>query len=268
VKRLLPLLLIACAHAQPRVQQQVVIQEPETIVADDPVTIEFKLAREEHDQGKRADAAARLHKLSGRPGLPVLQRASALIQEAVCRIEDGARGEGEILLRAALDLIDADKDEPVDAGLPAQAEFWLGEAFRGAFRAQVLDPSAMDEKALADALEQKAQFLLSAQGHYLRSVRRGDGEWAAASGYRIGEMYEELHDQMVNAPLPQGLTESQRELYLKELREKVKNLVSKAIRIYEETLSTAQRVGAKNDYVEKTERALERLRKLLLDPSI
>ena len=45
---------------------------------------------------------------------------------------------------------------------------------------------------------------------------------------------------------------------------KVKTLVEKAIRIYEQTLSTAQRVNAKNPYVQKTEEALERLRKLLL----
>jgi hypothetical protein len=40
--------------------------------------------------------------------------------------------------------------------------------------------------------------------------------------------------------------------------------VAKAIRIYEQTLSTAQRAGARNPYVDKTEQALERLRKLLL----
>ena len=81
-------------------------------------------------------------------------------------------------------------------------------------------------------------------------------------------MYEELHDQMVNAPLPPGLTEAQRDLYRRQLQDKVKNLVSKAIRIYEEALSTAQRVGAKNDYVARTEAALDRLRKLLLDNSM
>ena len=265
MRRALPLLLIACAHAS---QQKVEFKQPEVIVADDPVTIELKLAREEHDAGKRADAAARLHKLSQRAGLPVAQRASALIQEGVCRIEDGARADGEIVLREALDLIDKYKDEPIDPSLPAQAEFWLGEAFRGAFQAQALDPSKMDEKQLGDALEQKAQFLLSAQGHYLRSIRRGDGEWAAASGYRVGEMYEELHDRLVNAPLPPGLDQKQQDLYRRQLREKVKNLVGKAIRIYEETLSVAQRTGAKNDYVARTEAALDRLRKLLLDDTM
>lgn len=256
---------IGCAHAPQAPTQKVVFTEPEVVVAEDPVTAEFRLAKEEHDRGKLAEAARRLHDLSARPGLPALQKASALVQEAVCRIESGARAEGEILLRSALDLYDGDRDERVDPALPAQAEFWLGEALRGSFREERLDPSTMDEKALASALEQKAQFLLSAQSHYLRSIRRGDGEWATAAGYRIGEMYEELYDQMVSAPLPRGLTEDQRALYQEALRDKVKNLVSKAIRAYDETLDLAQRTGATSDYVQKTARALDRMRKLLLD---
>jgi len=229
------------------------------------VAAEFRIAKEEHDSGKIAEAARRLHDLAARPGLPVLQRASALVQESVCRIESGSRAEGEILLRAALELYANDRDEPVDPALPAQAEFWLGEAFRAAFREEKLDPSAMDAQALASALEQKAQFLLSAQGHFLRCIRRGDGEWATAAGYRIGEMYEELYAEMSSAPPPHGLDQDQRALYQGELRGKVKNLVAKAIRMYEETLEVAQRTGATNDYVQKTAEALERMRKLLLD---
>ena len=219
----------------------------------------------EYKLGRFPAAAQRLHELAARPGLPLLVKASALMQEGVCRVEGGSRGEGERLLRDALDLSENDREESVDPALPAQAEFWLGEAFRGAFREQALDPLAMDEKGLADALEKKAQFLLSAQGHYLRSIRRGDGEWATAAGYRIGEMYEEFHDQLLTAPLPRGLTGDQRALYQQELRDKVRNLIEKSIRIYEQTLATAQRASAQSGYAEKTRQALERLRKLLLD---
>ncbi|MFN2547765.1 MAG: hypothetical protein ABR567_10060 [Myxococcales bacterium] len=218
----------------------------------------------EYKLGRLDDAGKRLHELASRPGLPSLQKASAMMQEAVCRIENGARADGELLLRAALEIYEKDNEELVDPALPAQAEFWLGEAFRGSFRAEALDPGSMDEKQLGDALERKAQFLLSAQGHYLRCIRRGDGEWATAAGFRIGEMYEDLYQQMVNAPLPRGLDEQQSSLYRQQLHAKVKTLVEKAIRIYEQTLSTAQRAGAKNPYVQKTEEALDRLRRLLL----
>ena len=44
----------------------------------------------------------------------------------------------------------------------------------------------------------------------------------------------------------------------------MRNLLSKAIRIYEETLAVAQRSGAQSAYVPKTQAALERMRRLLL----
>jgi hypothetical protein len=135
---------------------------------------------------------------------------------------------------------------------------------RDEFRAQAIDPAHMDDQTLAGALEAKARLLLSAQEEYLRCIRRGDGEWATAAGFHIGEMYEELHDQLVSAPLPPGLSEGQRDLYREQLRDRVKNLVQKAIRVYEETLSVAERTGSRGEYVERTQAALQRMRRLLL----
>jgi len=56
----------------------------------------------------------------------------------------------------------------------------------------------------------------------------------------------------------------------RKLRKKVRVLMAKAIRIYEETLAIARRVGAQSDYVERIRAALDRVKKLLLadDPSL
>lgn len=224
---------------------------------------QFHAAFAEYKLTRYDDAARRLHALSDRSDLPPSRKGEALLQEGVCLVEGGSREGGEKLLRAAAALYE--KDDAVDPALPAQAEFWLGEVYRFDFRDITLDPSIMDEKQLADTLESKAQFLLSAQGHYLRAIRKGDGEWATASGFRIGDLYEQFHDELIKAPLPRGLTEEQRGLYQSALREKVRNLVGKAIRIYEQTLATAQRVGAQSSYVNKTEDALNRLKKLMLE---
>ena len=233
--------------------------------AKDATDAQFHAALAEHQLGKLDAAAARLQTLSDQAGLPLPRKGEALVQEAVCRVEQGARAEGERLLRAALVIYGSDADDAVDPALPAQAEFWLGEIYRSYFNESKLDPHAMAAKALGDALETKAQFLLSAQGHYLRAIRRGDGEWATASGFRIGELYEAFHDQLVNAPVPAGLSGEAQGVYREELTKKVRVLVEKAIRIYEQTLEAAQRVGAQSAYVQRTGEALERLRKLLLD---
>jgi tetratricopeptide (TPR) repeat protein len=231
----------------------------------DTAEAQIRAAVAEHHLGRIDAAAARLHALSQRPGLSALTRAEALLQEGVCRVELGDGARAEPLLRQAVDVFEqVGREERIDPGLPAEAEYWLGELRRSQFRAQALDPARMDERTLSNALESKAQLLLSAQEQYLRCIRRGDGDWATAAGFHIGEMYEELHDQLVSAPLPPGLREGQRALYHEQLRDRVRNLVQKAMRIYEETLAVAQRTGSRGEYVERTQAALSRMRRLLL----
>ncbi len=107
-------------------------------------------------------------------------------------------------------------------------------------------------------------MLLSAQGHYLRTIRIGNPDWAVAAGYRIGELYDEMYVQMTEAPPPPGLDAEHEAAYREELRRKVRVLVTKAIAIYESTLATARRTGVENRFVEKTQSSLERMKKELL----
>ena len=226
----------------------------------DELDAQLHAATAEYRLGKKLQAALRLHAVAERPGLPAQRKGEALEQEAVCRVELGARSEGERLLREALQSFGDDAAPE----LLGKAEFWLGEIYRGYFLESPLDPATMDEKKLEDAMEAKAQFLLSAQGHYLRAIRRGEGEWATAAGFRIGELYESFHDALLNAPLPKGLDQEQIAEYRRQLRERVRVLIGKSIRIYEQTLDTAQRTSASSEYVAKARAALERVRRLLV----
>ncbi len=246
----------------------------------DEIDATFHAAFAEHELGRLDAAATRLKTLSERPGIPDSRKGEALVQQAVCLVERAeharkagerdpallaGRGDAEHLLRAALELYaKAGTDGEADPALLAQAEFWIGEIYRSYFDETTLDPGTQNEKALGAALETKAQFLLSAQGHYLRAIRRGDGEWATASGYRIGELYESLHQQMIDAPMPK-LTHDEVAVYREELKKKVRVLIEKAMKIYEQTLATAERVNAQSDYVRKTHEALERMRAMLIE---
>ena len=39
-------------------------------------------------------------------------------------------------------------------------------------------------------LDEKARLLLKAQRRYIQAIRLNDYEWAAASGYQVGALYE------------------------------------------------------------------------------
>ena len=172
--------------------------------------------------------------------------------------------EGPITLRHALEYWNGlpDKDL-VDDYFPAQAQFFLGESFRLHYENVQLDANKSTEQ-LAEDLEYKSELLLSAQGHYLRAIRLGNGYWATASGNRIGGLYESMYEHMINAPAPKTLGPEEQDVYKAELRKKIRVLISKAITVYERTLEAAERIGASSPFVQQTRESLVRMKELLL----
>jgi tetratricopeptide (TPR) repeat protein len=218
-----------------------------------------------YHQDDLGPARAKLDEIAARPGLPTGERVRALAQRGVVELEMGRGEEAEGTLRAAIAAYQAAAtDERLDEYYAAQAQYYLGEVYREWFRALALDPSRGDEDELVKQLERKAEMLLSAQGHYLRSIRYGNDAWAVASGFRIGELYDGLRSQMLDAPLPPGLSEEEAGAYRAELRRRVKVLATKAITAYEQTLQRASRSGVDDlRFLADAQASLERLRKLL-----
>lgn len=235
----------------------------------------------EHGQGDRLDAAWRaaaaryhlaewpaaialLERIVARTDLTTPDRIRALAHLGVCRLENGEAGLAEARLREALKLYRERLDEErLEDYYPAQAQFFLAEIYRLHFEAVRL--KAVDDlEKLGTDLEYKAQLLLSAQGHYLRTIRMGNGHWAIAAGQRVGGLYEGLYREMTEAPVPEGFDEAQAGLYRGMLRRKVRVLVQKAIAIYERTLSTAERIGVDGMFREQTRESLDRMKQVLL----
>ncbi len=214
--------------------------------------------------GDLGQARAVLDGLARRGDLEPRDQVRALTWRGVVELEQGDAEAAEASLRQAVQAgSEASERDRFDDSFPAQAQYYLGEVYRRRFREVQIDPSRDGAEALQKALELKAELLLSAQGHYLRAVRMGNPEWAVASGYRIGELYDELHAHLTGAALPPGLEAGSEAAYRAELAAKVRVLLAKAIAVYESTIQAARRTGVANDFVEKTEASLERMRQAL-----
>jgi tetratricopeptide (TPR) repeat protein len=202
--------------------------------------------------------------IAERKDIPLKRRLEAQVQKGICELEAGRVDTAEKTLRSALATYNdaADKSE-VDDYFPAQAQFFLGEIFRQHYEAVVLDP-AKGVDALAKDLEYKAELLLSAQGHYLRSIRIGNGYWATAAGAQIGGLYQDLYEHMAHAPAPKELTGEQVQIYQQEVRKKIRVLITKAIGIYERTLEAAERIGSVGPFIERTRESLKKMKELLV----
>lgn len=233
--------------------------------SDTALDAAFRAAETLYHLGRYAEAAGILETLASRADLPAPRRIEAQVQHGVCVLEAGLSQPAESSLRKALAMWEElpNKDDAGDY-FPAQAQFFLGEIYRFHYESVALDPlKGVDE--LTRDLENKAELLLSAQGHYLRAIRIGNGYWATASGAQIGRLYENLYEHMVSSPVPPELTNAEQiALYRQELRKKIRVLITKAINIYERTLEAAERIGAQNAFVARTRESLKKMKELLL----
>jgi len=214
--------------------------------------------------GEYDEAIALLEPIASRRDVAAIDRVHARTHVGVCRIEKEEYDAAERDLREALSTYRASSgEERMETYFPSQAQFFLGEIYRIHFANAPLD-AVDDADTMRDQLEYKAQLLLSAQGHYLRTLRLGNPHWSTAAGQRVGGLYEDLYDQMMEAPVPVGLDAAQADLYRAMLRRKVRVLVQKAIAIYERTLSAAERTGVSSAFVDQTRDSLERMKRVLI----
>ena len=81
-------------------------------------------------------------------------------------------------------------------------KYHLGQIPHERFRAI---PLRLPEKQMAKDMDDKARLLLSAQRQYIETIKMGNPQWASASGYQVGSLYEEFYDSFVHAPIPPDL---------------------------------------------------------------
>ena len=111
-------------------------------------------------------------------------------------------------------------------------------------------------------LEQRCQLILDAQSAYSDTWRAYDAHWSTLSGYRLGEMYAKLHEELMSvAPPPTADTDSRRQLFEGAMRLRYSVLLEKARGMLEHTLTMAAREGERSEWVEHAREALDRIRR-------
>lgn len=221
--------------------------------------------------GRWKEVADNFWAVRNMPGLTTMDELEARVGLGVAMFmqDDYATSEKELM--SALRFYEEQSKQEY---LPAQ--YWIGQTrfYLGEIYAREMEriPLTSDEQDgerwkddLAKKLEDKCDLLLRAQNNFVRTIRVGHTGWATAAGYRIGSMYEHLYDVMLAVEIPPGLPQESKPYYIGALKEKIGVLVSKAIQIYERSLEMAERVGEKNEWVERTSRALERMKALALE---
>jgi tetratricopeptide (TPR) repeat protein len=208
-------------------------------------------------------AADTYAQLLGRNDLTLGDRIEAMARRGVTQFAQPDLIAAERTYRAEQAYYQAHRDEErLDSDFfLGEGAYYLGEIAHQQYRAL---PVRLPEKQMARDLEAKARMLLVAQARFIDAMRVDNAEWATAAGFQIGSLYREFYDDLVGAPVPPALTGEARQVYLDEVKKQVKTLLQKAISIHEKNVIMAERLGAQNEWVRRSNEQLAQLKTLLL----
>ncbi len=139
----------------------------------------------------------------------------------------------------------------------AMLYFALGEVRRLRGEAIQFSPTPPN---FGEVLEERCQLLLDAQSAYSDTMRAYDAHWSAMAGFRVGELYQRLHQDLMRVPPPSGAkTEADRQLFEGAMRLRYSVLLRKGQQMMEHTLSMAERTGEQSSWVARAARSKQEL---------
>jgi len=193
------------------------------------------------------------------PALGGMSKIAVLAARALARVSQGDDIHAEYFVSKARDIIEQENLDAVGK-LPqelAPVYFALGEVRR--LRAERIHFVPVPENFGA-VLEQRCQLLLDAQSAYSDSMRAYDAHWSAMAGYRVGELYQKLHEELMQVPPPKAAdNEKRRQLFEGAMRLRYSILLDKAKSMMEHTISMADRTGEKSLWVLKARQSRDAL---------
>jgi tetratricopeptide (TPR) repeat protein len=187
--------------------------------------------------------------------LSVLEAVEARGARALGLVEQDQIDEAARQVGLARDLIE--QHRLGESGNPplelAQASFALGEVRKRRSEKIVFDPLPPN---FAEVLEQRCQGLLDAQSAYTDAMRSYDAHWSAMAGYRVGQLYQQLHrDVMAIPPTAKSDTLKKKQLFEGAMRLRYRVLLEKGLKMMEGTVRLGQRTGEDSAWVHRAEEA-------------
>jgi tetratricopeptide (TPR) repeat protein len=188
------------------------------------------------------------------PAGPVLGRIVSYAARAMSSLVTGKSSDAEYFVAKGLDIVERlglDRAGEIPRDL-APLYFAQGEARRLEAEAT---PLGVEVSQFSARLERRCQLLLAAQSAYSSVMRAHDAHWSTMAGYRVGELYERLHEEVMRIPPPRAGTPRERLLFEGAMRLRYSVLLDKASSMLEHTLAMAVRTGEDSEWVRRTKRS-------------
>lgn len=198
------------------------------------------------------------------PGATAIGRITAYAARALNASQAGQVEEAEYFVSKGLDIVEQlslDRAGRIPRDV-AVLYFAQGEARRQ--RVEAAEISG-DVAQFSAQLERRCELLLSAQSAYSSTMRAYDAHWSTMAGYRVGELYEKLHEELMRVPPPRAGTSRDQLLFAGAMRLRYAVLLGKAQTMLEHTLAMAARTGESSEWVRRTERSRAAIARAMLE---
>ena len=148
----------------------------------------------------------------------------------------------------------------------AQVFFAIGEVRRAESEKLKFDPMPPN---FAEAFEQRAQGLLRAQSAFTDAMRTTDAYWATWAGYRVGQLYQQLHRDVMVIKTPDNFkTPRQKQMFEGAMRLRYRILLEKGLKMMDATVRMNERVSETNGWGAKAKASRAELQKSLDETNI
>ncbi|NUP05208.1 MAG: hypothetical protein HOW73_04005 [Polyangiaceae bacterium] len=194
-----------------------------------------------------------------RTDLTALERIGALGSRGLGLVELGRVDEARTAVLQARDEIEDRKLGM--SGVPplelAQVSFALGEIRRLKGEEIKFVPFPVDFGAV---LEDRCTQLLDAQSAYQDAMRSLDAHWSAMAGFRVGQLYHQLHKDVMQVPVPANAkTVRQKQLWEGAMRMRYRILLEKGLKMMTATVDLGARTGESSAWVSRAKEAKKEL---------
>ncbi len=219
----------------------------------------FRIARMEAYMERWPELEKVAATILGRSDLTVLERIEGLGAKGLALVEQGRVDEAFDVVVTARNEIE-DKKLGLSGPPPielAQVAFALGEVRRLKSERIKFLPVPANFGAV---LEERCTGLLDAQSAYTDAMRSLDAHWSAMAGYRVGQLYQQLHRDVMVVPAPEGASSlRQKQLWEGAMRLRYRILLEKGLKMMEGTVALGEKTGQKSNWIARAREAQKEL---------
>jgi tetratricopeptide (TPR) repeat protein len=185
------------------------------------------------------DAVATLEQALARNVLTYADRIEALARKGYALLEMGHLEAADAALLAS---VGEWKKAPRidDPYFVAMAQYYRGEVAHRRFQTVKVD---LPDDNLGKSLEAKESFAVAAYDRWREALTHRHAYWATASGYQMSQIFVELWEATVRAPYPSAMSLAARPPYVKEVHDRVRPHLHKALEGHQMNVQLAEAYG-------------------------